>query len=134
MKRILIVDDEPSILLSLSHLFGNENVAVITSTKMEDAEEALGMYVFDLVIADIRLSGVYGIEGLELLSYVKEISPMTKVIIMTAYGSNEMREIAYDRGAYHYYEKPIDVGDLVEKVNNCGIPVAASKGGGTCIN
>lgn len=134
MKRILIVDDEPSILLSLSHLFGNENVAVITSTKMEDAEEALGMYVFDLVIADIRLSGVYGIEGLELLSYIREISPSTKVIIMTAYGSNEMREIAYDRGAFHYYEKPIDVNDLVEKVTVCGIPVAASKGGGTCIN
>jgi len=134
MKRILVVDDEPSILLSLSHLLRGENVAVITSSKMEDAEEALGTYYFDLVIADIRLSGIYGIEGLELLSYIKELSPKTKVIIMTAYGSSEMRDIAYDRGAFHYYEKPIDLNDLAEKVKACGIPVAISKGGGNCLN
>ena len=134
MKRILVVDDEPSILLSLSHLLQNDKVAVITSSKMEDAEEALGTYYFDLVIADIRLSGIYGIEGLELLSYIRDLSPETKVIIMTAYGSNEMKDIAYDRGAFHYYEKPIDLNDLLAKVMACGIPVSIPKGGGNCLN
>lgn len=129
MKRILIVDDEPSILLSLSHLLRNKDVAVITTTNMEEAEEALELYGFDLVIADIRLSGVYGIEGLELLAYIKEKSPKTEVIIMTAYGTPGMKDLAYQRGAFHYYEKPIDISDLVDKVLACGIPVLASKGG-----
>ncbi len=123
LKKILVVDDEPSILLSLSHLLSNDNVVVITCRRIEEAEEAIERYKFDLVIADIRLSGVYGIEGLELLSYIKRISPETPVIIMTAYGSEEMKDAAYRRGAFHYYEKPIDMDDLLLKVQECGIPV-----------
>lgn len=130
MKRILIVDDEPSILLSLSHLLSNDGVVVITCSRIEEAEEALDRYTFDLVIADIRLSGVYGVEGLELLSYIKRISPATRVIIMTAYGSDEMRDSAYGRGAYHYYEKPIDMDDLVRRVEELGIPLTVNKRGG----
>ena len=135
MKRILVVDDEPSILLSLSHLFSNDNVIVITSSRIEDAEEAMERYTFDLVIADIRLSGIDGIEGLELLSYIKRIRPETKVILMTAYGSEVMKESALRRGAYYYYEKPIDMNSLVKKAGDCGIPVVINKqrGGAGCL-
>jgi DNA-binding NtrC family response regulator len=123
MKKILIVDDEPTILMTLSHLLSNKDTVVITSSRIEEAEEALARYTFDLVIADIRLSGMYGIEGLELLSYVKGISPTTEVIIMTAYGSDEIRDDAYGRGAFYYYEKPIDIGHLISKVQTLGIAV-----------
>ncbi|MDA8106151.1 MAG: response regulator [Nitrospiraceae bacterium] len=121
MKKILIVDDEPTILLTLSHVLSSKDTVVITSSRIEEAEEALSRYAFDLAIADIRLSGMYGIEGLELLSYIKEISPSTEVIVMTAYGSNEMRDEAYSRGAYYYYEKPIDIEHLVAKIGSLGI-------------
>ncbi len=135
MKRVLIVDDEPSILLSLSHLLSSDEVVALTSSRIEDAEEALDRYKFDLVIADIRLSGIYGIEGLELLSYIKKIRPETPVIIMTAYGSDSMKEAAYKRGAYHYYEKPIDMNDLAGKAEDCGIPVNQNRkrGGARCL-
>lgn len=123
MKKVLIVDDEPTILMTLSHLLGSKDTTVITSSRMEEAEEALSRYTFDLVIADIRLSGMYGIEGLELLSYIKKLSPATEVIIMTAYGSEEMREDAYRRGALHYYEKPIDISHLISEVQPLGIIV-----------
>ncbi|MBI5076601.1 MAG: response regulator [Nitrospirae bacterium] len=123
MKKILIVDDEPTILMTLSHVLSNPDTTVITSSRMEEAEEALSRYTFDLVIVDIRLSGMEGMEGLELLSYVKQISPTTQVIIMTAYGSEEMREEAGKRGAFHYYEKPIDIPHLLDKVRSLNIPV-----------
>ncbi len=123
MKKILIVDDEPTILLTLSHFLNNKDVVVIASSRIEEAEEAIRRYNFDLVIADIRMSGMYGIEGLELLSYIKKVSPETAVIIMTAYGSEDMKNSAYQRGAYYYYEKPIDMDDLSRKVENLGIPV-----------
>ena len=127
MKKILIVDDEPTILMTLSHILSNKETTVIASSRIEEAEEALGRYAFDLVIADIRLSGMYGIEGLELLSYIKKINPATEVIIMTAYGSDEIREDAFSRGAFHYYEKPIDIGHLITKVRALGIPVPAAQ-------
>ena len=127
MKKILIVDDEPTILMTLSHLLNNKETTVITSSRMEEAEEALSRYAFDLVIADIRLSGMYGIEGLELLSFIKKMHAETEVIIMTAYGSDEIREDAYRRGAFYYYEKPIDLSHLVNKVQELGIPVSSGQ-------
>ncbi len=127
MKRILIVDDEPTILMTLSHLLSSKDTTVITSSKIEEAEEALARYMFDLVIADIRLSGMYGIEGLELLSYIKKLNPGTEVIIMTAYGSDDIREDAYRRGAFHYYEKPIDISNLIQKVAGLGITVPSAQ-------
>ncbi|MDA8172740.1 MAG: response regulator [Nitrospiraceae bacterium] len=124
MKKVLIVDDEPTILLSLSHLLSSRSVSVFTTGKIEEAEEVLSTHGIDLVLADIRLSGVHGYEGLSLLDYVKEKNPDARVIIMTAYGTAEMKEAAYEKGAYHYYEKPVDINDLLEKVAACGIPIA----------
>ena len=120
----MIVDDEPTILLSLSYCLKNEHVEVITSSRIEAAEEALSRYFFDLVIADIRMSGMYGVEGLELLSYVKKISPETAVIIMTAYGSDEIKEEASKRGAFWYYNKPLNIDHLLGKVCELGIPIS----------
>lgn len=127
IKKILIVDDEQSILLSLSHALKTDGVEVVACDEIEAAEEALGNSRFDLVIADIRMSGVNGIEGLELLSYIKQ-HYAAEVIIMTGYGSEEIETEAYRRGALHYFMKPIDIRALMNIVGSMGIPVkSASK-------
>ncbi|HTF99634.1 MAG TPA: response regulator [Nitrospirota bacterium] len=123
LKRILIVDDEPTILLTLSYALQSKELEVITASGLEPAEEALGRYRFDLVIVDIRLSGVLGIDGLELLSYIKRNWPGTEVIVMTAYGTEEMKKDAFDRGAYQYYNKPIDIDELLGRIRQMGILV-----------
>ncbi len=120
-RKILIVDDEPTILFALSRLLGSKEITVVTAGRIEDARSALLEHSFDLVIADVRMSGMNGREGLELLSYVKGLSPETLVIIMTAFGSDEIREDAYKRGASHYYEKPIDLDQLVSRIRRLGI-------------
>ncbi len=125
VKKILIVDDEQSILLSLSHALRAPGVEVIACDEIEQAEEALGNAAFDLVIADIRMSGVDGIEGLELLSYVKQRYD-TEVIIMTGYGSEEVEAEAYRRGALHYFMKPVDIASLMDIVSSVGIPVKSA--------
>lgn len=119
-KRLLIVDDEPTILLTLSYALRAEGVDVITASRLEPAEEALSRYTFDVVIVDIRMSGILGIEGLELLSYIKRNWPKTDVIVMTAHGSDEIRKEAYDRGASYYYNKPVDIRELSERVRGLG--------------
>lgn len=120
-KTIVIVDDEQGILHVLQTALETEGVQIETYSEIEPVEERLHTGQIDLLIADIRLSGVLGREGLELLSYVQKTSPDTKVIIMTAYGSEEIMQEAYDRGAYHYYNKPVDIIDLREKVAALGI-------------
>ncbi len=125
IKKILIVDDEQSILLSLSHALKTDGVEVIACDEIEQAEEALENTHFDLVLADIRMSGINGIEGLELLTYVKQ-RYSTEVIIMTGYGNEEMEAEAYRRGALHYFMKPVDIRDLMKVVSSVGIPVKSA--------
>ncbi|HTG80990.1 MAG TPA: response regulator [Geobacteraceae bacterium] len=121
MKKILVVDDEQSILLSMFHALKTDGVEVITSNEIEQAEEALETTHFDLVIADIRMSGVSGIEGLELLTYIKQRFD-TEVIIMTGYGTEEIEAEAYRRGALRYFSKPVDFVELLRLVESRGIP------------
>ncbi len=122
-KRILIVDDEPGVLLTMSGTLRSDSVEVITASRLEPAEEALSRYAFDLVIVDIRMSGVLGIEGLELLSYIKRFWPKTEVIAMSARCSRELQQEARGRGACYFYEKPVDINELAERIRKMGIPV-----------
>lgn len=120
-KKLLIVDDEENLLVALSRALKTEGVEVITTTQIEEAEYAINNSFFDLVLADIRLTGVLGREGLELLPYVQNVSPDTRVIIMTGYGSPEIEKEAYDKGAYYYFDKPIDLHVLGERLEELGI-------------
>ena len=121
-KKILIVDDEKHILEALSIALKTDGLEIITTTRIEEAEYAIKNTFFDLVLADIRLTGVLGREGLELLPYIQDKSPETKVIIMTAYGSPEVEKEAYDKGTYFYFDKPIDLNILKDRLEELGIP------------
>jgi DNA-binding NtrC family response regulator len=122
LKKIMIVDDDQSILTSLSYLLKADGVGVITCSEIEQAEAALETTHFDLVIVDIRMSGVTGIEGLELLSYVRDRFD-SKVIVMTGYDSSDTRNEAYRRGAHSYFQKPVDIAELLRQVALAGIPL-----------
>jgi len=121
MKKLLIVDDEESILLCLSYALQAEGVEVITCSEIEQAEEALASTHFDLVITDIRMSGVQGVEGLELLKFIKE-RYTTEVIVMTGNGSAEIEKLSYELGALHFFMKPLNFQELLLKVDAIGIP------------
>ena len=109
MKKILIVDTDPAVLTSLSDFLSYRDTAVIVSTAMEEAEVALSRYTFDLVIADIRLSGMEGRAGLEFINYTKRLAPETELIIMHARGPEDLRDAAIRMGALDYYEKPVNI-------------------------
>ena len=119
MKKVLIVDDQSSILLSLSYLL-KRVAAVITSETMDEARRELSGNKFDLVISDLRLTGSDSREGLELLCHIRSTSPETKVVIMSGLGSDDLREEAYALGALHYYEKPVDIAHLLSQVQALG--------------
>lgn len=111
--RVLIVDDEPTILLGLSHVLRRTGAHVTPCLGRDEAETAIQNQVFDLALLDVRLSGSEARAGLDLLTLVKQRSPRTHVIVMTAYGSDEIRHQAMALGAAHYYDKPINLDHLV---------------------
>jgi DNA-binding NtrC family response regulator len=117
MIKILIVDDQSTILASLSYML-RKIATVIPTESLKEAQSALSNNRFDLVISDLRLTGTDGKEGLELLRHVRTISPETKVILMTGYGNEAIRKEAYDLGAMHFYEKPLDISHLLSQVQS----------------
>lgn len=112
IRKILIVDDEETLTFSLYQAFikAPYDCEVVTASSGEEAIEKLDSGKFDLVITDIAMPP--GIDGLELLSIIKSRSPDTKVIIITAYGTDEREERAYKIGADKYIEKPFDISEL----------------------
>ena len=106
-QRILIVDDEKAILLAFKKLLQSPNIAVDTAETIGEAEKLLKKNIYNVVMVDLRLTGVDGEEGLEIIKYVKEFYPQTNVILVTGYGSSAVMEKAQALGAAFYFEKPV---------------------------
>jgi len=108
--RILVADDEESIRGSLAMLLGEEGYEVTAVRSAEEALEQFGFDPFPLVMSDIRMGGM---SGIELLKEVRSSRPETEVIIMTSYASLETAVLALRSGAYDYLIKPFEELDLV---------------------
>ena len=111
--RVLIVDYEPTILLGLSHVLRRTGARVTPCLGRDEAEVAIQSQVFDLALLDVRLSGSEARACLDLVTLLKQHSPQTHVVVMTAYGTDEVRREAITRGASHYYDKPINLDHLL---------------------
>ncbi len=107
--RILIVDDEASLLEFLHLLFEEEGYSVCPAGSVKQARQRITEDNFDLVLCDILMPDG---NGLELLREIKEVSPSTAVIMMTAYTSTKSAIEAMKLGAYNYLSKPFDVEEL----------------------
>jgi DNA-binding NtrC family response regulator len=105
-KSILIVDDEPDMLHLLRRsLEPDLNCRVETASSGKAALELLAHKGFDLVLADIRMPGM---DGMELLELIKRSFPDLTVVMMTAYGSIDTAVEAMKHGAYDFITKPFD--------------------------
>lgn len=102
-KKILVVDDEESVTGSLDLILSEAGYEVITAHSFAESITILKDTVVDLVITDLRLSDS---SGIELITHVKNETPHTEVILMTAYGSLDITIEAIKAGAYYYLEKP----------------------------
>jgi len=115
MNKILIVDDEKSILDLLSMVFKKEGYVIYTALSSQKALEILDEHDIDLVITDIRMPGM---SGLDLLFHIKENYPDIPVIMITAYGSTREAVRALKAGALDYITKPFDIDELKIVVRN----------------
>jgi DNA-binding NtrC family response regulator len=114
--KILIVDDELIMRESLSGWLERDGHAVQTASSGEEALKKLNETRFDIILLDIKMEGM---SGLEVLSKVKESDPDVAVVMITAYGSIPTAIEAMKNGAYDYMLKPFDpneLGVLIEKI------------------
>lgn len=102
-KKILVVDDEPSVTGSLELILSEAGYEVLTAHTVADGIGVLKQTPVDLVITDLRLSDG---SGIDLTMHIKRTTPDVEVILMTAYGSIDVTIEAIKAGAYYYLEKP----------------------------
>ncbi|CEP36299.1 MULTISPECIES: response regulator transcription factor [Halomonadaceae] len=115
MAKVLVVDDEPNIVLSLEFLMEQAGFEVVTA---EDGEQALARVNDsqpDLLLLDISLPGISGFDVLEQLRG-KEATAQLPIIMLTAHGRDVEREKGMALGADDYITKPFSTQSLVEKV------------------
>ncbi|HEX7669686.1 MAG TPA: sigma-54 dependent transcriptional regulator [Polyangiaceae bacterium] len=110
---VLVVDDEPSNLTSIRKIFEREGMRVLTAENAKDALEAARKHRVEVVLTDLMMPGP---NGVELLRAMKEVSPDTEVVLMTAYGTVETAVQAMREGAYDFVEKPLKRMSIVKSV------------------
>lgn len=109
MDTLLIVDDEKNYLVVLEALLSPEGYEIMTSDKAQDALRLLREADVDLVLTDMKMPGM---SGMELLEEAKKIKPEVPVIMMTAYGTIELAVEAMKKRAYDYITKPFQNEEL----------------------
>ncbi len=115
MKKVLIVDDDKSFLLSLIDGFKayEDKFSITTANDGVEAVEALEAQEISLVLTDLKMPRM---DGFELVAHLSGNYPGIPVIVMTAFGTPEMEDNLRDMGTFQYIEKPIDFTLLVEKI------------------
>ncbi|RJP60157.1 MAG: sigma-54-dependent Fis family transcriptional regulator [Ignavibacteriales bacterium] len=111
--RILVVDDERSIRDSLNMILTDEGYEVKSAADGEEALKFIAEENFDIIISDIKMPNI---DGIELLNKASKISPSTFFVIMTAYASVNTAVEALRHGAFDYLIKPVEFDDLLIRI------------------
>src|SRR5271169_1202118 len=115
MATLLLIDDEADVQYSFRRIFDSPEIELATAASGEEGLKLIPKFKPDLVIMDIRMTGI---NGLETLRRIRQIDSKLLVILMTAYGTTQMAIEAMKLGAYDYLLKPFDVPKLKEIVAN----------------
>jgi DNA-binding response OmpR family regulator len=109
MTRIMIIEDDEEMKSLLKDFLEEEGFETDSVSNGVEALEKLSKDRYALVITDIRMPGL---TGLDILPGIRRRKPETPVIVMTAYGSDEVRRRSLERGATAYLAKPISLSQL----------------------
>jgi len=111
--NVLLVDDEEDFTDALSKRLEARNLKVKTVNRGEDAVHMIDKHSFDVIILDIAMPGM---DGLETLEQIKANHPDTEIIMLTGHASVKNSVKAMKKGAEDLLEKPVDITDLLNKI------------------
>jgi len=110
-EKVLLVDDEVEFVDTLSERLMSRNIMTSVAYSGEEALESLNKELPDVIILDLKMPGI---DGIEVLRKVKKEHPETEVIILTGHGSEKEKILSYELGAFAYLEKPVNIDILSE--------------------
>lgn len=122
--KVLIVDDEPGMRVTLAEILEDEGYEVLTAASGEEAVARCAERSFDVVLMDVRMPGIDGVEAFRRIRRAKE---QVRVILMSAYSVQDLRRLALEEGAVAFLPKPLDIEvvvRLISEVNDTAILVA----------
>ncbi|HEX9423037.1 MAG TPA: response regulator [Pyrinomonadaceae bacterium] len=106
LLRLLVVDGEESICFSMDEYFTMHGYHVDTAQELGEAERLVEATVYDAVIQDLRLGPALKPDGLEMIKFIRRRTSLTRIVVLTAYGSPEMEKEAMQYGADAFLRKP----------------------------
>ena len=109
MRKILVVDDEIDVCDFVKHFFEERNFLVLTALNGTEAIRLVRKENPDIILLDVRMNGI---DGIETLRRIKEVNKKAKVIMVTAIDDSEKISVASKLGAVHYVTKPLVLEEL----------------------
>src|SRR6056297_3162017 len=116
--RILVVDDEQLTCKNLEHILKKEGYEVITALSGEQAIDYLHQYHFDIILADLKMEEI---DGLQVLEWAKDLNPSTEVIIFTGYATVPTAVSAIQKGSFQFLRKPLQLEEVRNVVSEAVI-------------
>jgi len=113
--NVLLVDDEVEFLETLRKRLAKRNVNVSSAYSGEEAIGVMGREPVDVVVLDVKMPGM---DGIETLRQIKKDHPMTEVIMLTGHANVEVAIQGMETGAFDYLMKPMDIDDLLYKLSD----------------
>lgn len=112
--KVLLVDDEDEMVSTLAERLSLRGIDADWVTCGEDAVNHVTEEKYDIVVLDVKMPGMGGLETMER---IQKIQPETKIIFLTGHGSASDREACIEAGACFYLMKPTNIEVLIEKIN-----------------
>ena len=115
-RNLLVVDDEESICFSMSEYFSQHGFKVDTAREKEEAEGLIKETEYKVIIQDLRLGVERRSEGIDIIKFVHEHNPETRIVVLTSYGSPEAEQEARNAGADAFLRKPKPLSQVAQVV------------------
>ena len=113
MIKVLLVDDEQEFVTTLAERIEMRNIDSQTAFSGEAAMDLLAHSTYDVMVLDLNMPGM---DGLETLEQVKVVRPEIRVIILTGHGSEKERVKSMELGAFSYLQKPVELDTLMAEI------------------
>jgi len=111
--RLMVIDDEAIVGKRLRQVFNKMGFVVEVFDSPVQAMEAAAAHPFDIVVTDLKMEGM---DGMEVLNRVRQLNPATRVIIITGYAEPETAEKAFKVGVFDFIPKPFRLEQLKESI------------------
>ena len=112
-ERVLLVDDEKEFVRALAKRLGARGLNVETAGDGESAVEKVKTSDFDVIVLDLAMPGI---DGLETLKRLREVNPDLQIVLLTGHGSIKSGVAAMKEGAVDFLEKPAEFSELLTKI------------------